>query len=1395
MGITHTPQPTALTLLWLLTFPSPLCASTAEGRFEPTSPTTYTNHEATTADSATASRGGSQPVSHEATAFEGGSQAGDVLTSTPDSVPSTLGADRHSAEQGSSYRGTLELSSAGSSPRAPFLSHVVMDSASVHQCLQEGATREYHAHSLEVVLHRNSSDPERSSAVTREPDSHLQCHLDLVVPDDQVVKIQVVNFTSRCDTSVTSPGGTPESCQAERCDSTRGVRIVERAGRQTLVHVCQSTAIPGEFSSSPRVSVHINTHTPGVSDYPDHRLLSLHLKLTAVAPAQQLEVVTEGEFKGHVQTPRWDGQVNYPRSMKSQVSLAIPPGHRVMLSFPSVQLGSIRECDQDRLRVHRKVFNGRFTFQKLVTTLCGDYVPPPPQVLTAQALVFAFHCNRDTQHPGFRALFSFHAGWASPRQTSEGVWNCSVATWASFRQHFPCNLESNCLHSEDEAHCPYVSTSCGPGGIRAGRGCYVLRNLGQVKLSYGAMKERCQGRGHGSLVSLNTVQEWQDVWHVLRQGRWEKILVGLQPVPPTWPPMYRDSLYWADGSVAFYTAIFNIPQGDWCSFYVGHWKSPDLGGGRCNYVTEDKRILCELNITAQPRPPPAPIHLTPPALQPHQGRYLRCLSGHVTHLFLACDLDSHCWAESDSSAPCKAPLTSQPAVFSCAEGRVEGVPYSLVCDHRQDCGDGSDERFCSFPPCRAPEQFTCHNGQCIPADKKCDGQLHCWDRSHQARCYTEHHTSRSSKPPPGVVDMDSSGRLQVTKASPARGPYGGVVCADTHVQCDLPGYYCLPVYLRCNQVYDCPGGQDELDCVNATCPGFYRCRASQVCVHALHLCDGLFQCPQHDDEAGCGLTCPPSCVCHGLAFTCSAPFTSPHLPHLRYLQARGSFLTLAPLRNSTMLVYLGLAACNLTRLPPLVFPNLRHLDLSANRIAVLPSSHVTGCPHLHTLSLSANPLSQVLGVVAPQQPSCSLHSLDLSGTALQSLDTHNFTCFSRLRLLNLSGSGVQRVSPAGLRPFGRLEKVDLRGCAVRDFSRGLLERQTQLQALWADNYKLCCPAVLPAGFATANCFAPSDEISSCDTLLRSDFFRLFLYLYAFLALTGNAGSFLYRTFVSRAERKLGFGIFVAHLCLSDSLMGVYLAAIGVADRLYAGSYLWEDLAWRQSAVCQAAGFCSLLSSEVSTFLICLITVDRFLVLRFPFSRVRFRQRSAQAACVACWLTGLALALVPLLPPAAHWRFYQQSSICLPLPVTRQPFAGRPYSMGVMVLLNFILFLLIAAGQAFIYRAIGHNSLSLLDCSKSCSRDLTIARRLITVAMSDFLCWFPIGVLGLLASQDVPVPGEVRVGVAIFVLPLNSALNPFLYTLNIIREKRRQAYFTKLQALVQSQARAKGTTHQ
>ena len=206
--------------------------------------------------------------------------------------------------------------------------------------------------------------------------------------------------------------------------------------------------------------------------------------------------------------------------------------------------------------------------------------------------------------------------------------------------------------------------------------------------------------------------------------------------------------------------------------------------------------------------------------------------------------------------------------------------------------------------------------------------------------------------------------------------------------------------------------------------------------------------------------------------------------------------------------------------------------------------------------------------------------------------------------------------------------------------------------------------------------------------------------------------------------------------------------------------------------CKVAGFLSLLSSEVSAFVIWLITLDRFIVLHFPFSTVRFHRVSAAVACLIIWLVGVLLALVPLLPVTSHWEFYSQTGICIPLPVTRKDFEGKNYSFGIFIIFNFVLFMLIATGQAFIYWSVRKNALDTE--STKISRDLTIARRLISVAVTDFLCWFPIGLCGLLALADIPIPGEVNVAFAIFVLPLNSALNPFTYTFNMLMEKRRKS---------------------
>nr|KAG5697931.1 hypothetical protein BaRGS_026869 [Batillaria attramentaria] len=158
---------------------------------------------------------------------------------------------------------------------------------------------------------------------------------------------------------------------------------------------------------------------------------------------------------------------------------------------------------------------------------------------------------------------------------------------------------------------------------------------------------------------------------------------------------------------------------------------------------------------------------------------------------------------------------------------------------------------------------------------------------------------------------------------------------------------------------------------------------------------------------------------------------------------------------------------------------------------------------------------------------------------------------------------------------------------------------------------------------------------------------------------------------------------------------------------------------------------------------------------------------------------------------SDWEFYSQNGICIPLPITRKMFPGRDYAFGVLILLNFFLFILIAIGQVFIYWSIRTNRMSTSDSTQR-TKDMTIARRLTAVVVSDFLCWFPVGLLGLLSSSGFPIPGQVNIAMAIFVMPTNSALNPFLYTLNVVLERRRRAKEKRLQKILLAKLQAQGT---
>ncbi|XP_052806499.1 G-protein coupled receptor GRL101-like [Mya arenaria] len=350
----------------------------------------------------------------------------------------------------------------------------------------------------------------------------------------------------------------------------------------------------------------------------------------------------------------------------------------------------------------------------------------------------------------------------------------------------------------------------------------------------------------------------------------------------------------------------------------------------------------------------------------------------------------------------------------------------------------------------------------------------------------------------------------------------------------------------------------------------------------------------------------------------------------------------------------------------------------------------------------------------------------------------------------------------------KVDKLSLKQCGFgKDMFYGVLS----LSELQTPKFKFCC--IRPSYLLEERCVPRRDEISSCDDLIVNSALQALLWVTGLLAVLGNILSLLFRCMYDRENLKHGYGIFVSNLAAADLLMGLYMLIIGIADTKFRGRYIEFDEIWRTSFWCHLAGVLSTCSSEASVLFICLITLDRIVVIKYPFGQVRFSTSSAVMTSLACWIVAFMAATIPLLPGSYFdGTFYTSRAVCTALPLTRDRQSGWAYSVAMFIGFNFVSFIVIAFGQSIIFYVIRKAPSRRARLNVNTSNDFKVGRTLLLVVATDFLCWFPVGLMGMLALFDVPIPGVVYAWTVVLVLPVNSALNPFLYTISMLLSRER-----------------------
>ena len=324
-----------------------------------------------------------------------------------------------------------------------------------------------------------------------------------------------------------------------------------------------------------------------------------------------------------------------------------------------------------------------------------------------------------------------------------------------------------------------------------------------------------------------------------------------------------------------------------------------------------------------------------------------------------------------------------------------------------------------------------------------------------------------------------------------------------------------------------------------------------------------------------------------------------------------------------------------------------------------------------------------------------------------------------------------------------------------------------------DRFIYCCYAKksLPQSI---KCDSPDDAFSSCDDLMKNEILQVFVWVLAFLALFGNVAVLLWRWSVKEKNRVQSF--LLANLAVADLLMSVYLIIIAAQDVHWRGEYFEHDMEWRSGGLCKVAGMFSMLSSEVSVLTLSAITADRFICIVFPFSSKRLSLKKTYAICILMWIFGVIISCLPMFNIDYFYdkengvSFFGRSSVCLPLHLSAERPSGYEYSVAFFIGLNFVSFMFILIAYIAMFWRVKKSAAAA--GSRSMKKETAMAKRVIFIIMTDFCCWMPVIIIGILSLFDkfYDPKKEVYVWIAVFVLPVNSSINPILYTFSTVNIK-------------------------
>lgn len=305
------------------------------------------------------------------------------------------------------------------------------------------------------------------------------------------------------------------------------------------------------------------------------------------------------------------------------------------------------------------------------------------------------------------------------------------------------------------------------------------------------------------------------------------------------------------------------------------------------------------------------------------------------------------------------------------------------------------------------------------------------------------------------------------------------------------------------------------------------------------------------------------------------------------------------------------------------------------------------------------------------------------------------------------------------------------------------------------------------------CSPEPDPFTPCENLLEDWWLRIAVWLISLLGILSNVCVVAYNIMISVLyyynNNDINVSNFlITNLATADSLMSIYLLFIALKDATSRHTFGQSALDWQRSFSCNLAGFLSVVSSVASALCLAFITFERYYAIRNSLdSNKRISIKFALITSAIIWVISLIAAALPLF----DLNSYSAYAICL-------PFDTRTYAYKIyIVCLNSLLvlcffFICVCYGLIFISTMVIERRSSLSSCNNETQlklrslEDQKLARNISLLVVVNIICWGPMVYICAYSLITMSPMNRAQLKIlAIFVIPFNSLINPFLYCIS------------------------------